>query len=110
MCIPGLHLSLGIFDRLWTLLENSCKEADFRLAVDSNSGSASTSSFHKLSVLKLESQTLADYSRLVSEMHTYATLSAVSDPAILNNLQIELCTTQKRMQDIYDIFYLFNTA
>ena len=91
-------------------MENGCKEADFRLAVDSNSSSASASSFQKLSMLKMESETLADYSRLVTEMHTYVTLSAVSDPAILDSLQTELCTTQKRMQDMVLHFNLLNIA
>ncbi len=32
MCFPGLHLSLGIFDRLYTLLEEACQELDLQLA------------------------------------------------------------------------------
>ena len=28
MCFPGLHISLGVFDRLWELLEASCCELD----------------------------------------------------------------------------------
>ena len=36
VCIPGLHLSLGIFNRLWTLLEEACTELDLRLAGESH--------------------------------------------------------------------------
>ena len=32
MCPPGLHISLGIFNRLWELLENACNELDLHLA------------------------------------------------------------------------------
>ena len=34
VCIPGLHLSLGVFDCLWTLLEEACTELDLRLAIE----------------------------------------------------------------------------
>ena len=30
--LPGLHISLGVFDRLWTLLEDACTELDLLLA------------------------------------------------------------------------------
>ena len=32
VCLPGLHISLGVFDRLWTLLEGACTELDLLLA------------------------------------------------------------------------------
>ena len=32
VCIPGLHISLGIFNLLFTLLENACHELDLQLA------------------------------------------------------------------------------
>ena len=28
MCIPGLHISLGIFDRLWDLLQQAARFVD----------------------------------------------------------------------------------
>jgi hypothetical protein len=31
VCIPGLHISLGIFDRLWELLEDACNELDITI-------------------------------------------------------------------------------
>lgn len=30
--LPGLHMSLGIYDRLWSLLEGACTELDLLLA------------------------------------------------------------------------------
>ena len=38
VCIPGLHISLGIFDRLWELLEESCTELDLHLAEHDSGG------------------------------------------------------------------------
>ena len=38
MCFPGLHLSLGIFNRLWILLEEECTEVDLALAQESAPG------------------------------------------------------------------------
>jgi hypothetical protein len=32
VCPPGLHISLGIFNRLWELIENACNELDLHLA------------------------------------------------------------------------------
>ena len=32
--LPGLHISLGIFDRLWELLENACNELDLAIIKD----------------------------------------------------------------------------
>ena len=35
MCPPGLHITLGVFYRLFVLLENAAHELDLRYAVDS---------------------------------------------------------------------------
>ena len=32
MCLPGLHITLGIFQRLFTLLEDECHKLDLGLA------------------------------------------------------------------------------
>ena len=45
-CI-GLHLSLGMFDRLWTLLEDACTELDLRMAKpDHSEGGVGSSTFN----------------------------------------------------------------
>ena len=38
VCIPGLHISLGIFNRLYSLLENACHELDLLQAEDTGAG------------------------------------------------------------------------
>ena len=112
MCIPGLHLSLGIYNRLWLLLEESCKELDFILAT-SSSGSVSGVSccdhddLHKLSNLKLELDTDRKYSEHISELLTYYTLT--SDDLSSNvyaSLKTELEATNKRIKNKVTIFFL----
>ena len=31
-CLPGLHISIGIFQRLYALLEEECHELDLQIA------------------------------------------------------------------------------
>ena len=38
VCIPGLHISLGIFDKLYSLLENACERVDLEAAQNQTSG------------------------------------------------------------------------
>ena len=40
ICLPGLHMSLGIYDRLWELLEGACTELDMLLAKHTSTGGA----------------------------------------------------------------------
>ena len=41
VCIPGLHISLGIFNRLYSLLENACHELDL-LQAEKDTGARDT--------------------------------------------------------------------
>ena len=34
VCLPGLHITLGIFDRLFSLLEDSCHGLDVSVALE----------------------------------------------------------------------------
>ena len=38
VCFPGLHISLGIFKRIWVILEDSCTRLDLMLAERVTSG------------------------------------------------------------------------
>ncbi len=105
MCIPGLHLSLGIYNRLWLLLEESCKELDFILAT-SSSGSVSGviscdhDDLHKLSNMKLELDTDRKYSEHISELLTYYTLTSDDlSSNVYTSLKTELEATNKRIKD-----------
>ena len=60
VCLPGLHISLGIFFRLYTLMEEACHELDLAAADLSNEGGVSFSAYsadlQALSKLKDEAQ------------------------------------------------------
>ena len=49
--MPGLHLSLGIFNRLFELLEDACHELDVRLATRGTATGAGGDSFQKYAVM-----------------------------------------------------------
>ncbi len=79
VCIPGLHLSLGIFNRLWTLLEKRCKELDFSLTIEGASAGSlpgdSTDMQTRWSNLQLEVKTSIQYADVISDVLTYSTVT-----------------------------------
>ena len=83
MCVPGLHLSLGIFDRLWTLLEDACKELDLRLAeANHGKGGVGGDTFIQYSVtlqqkasLKSQLDSQKAHANLLEQLATFFSLS-----------------------------------
>ena len=83
MCIPGLHLSLGIFDKLYTLLEDECERLDLQAAQNQTSGDVEKSeSFAKYSdairrraELQYQEQLLSRIIKDVSGCITYLSLT-----------------------------------
>ena len=59
VCPPGLHISLDIFFRLFTLLEDACHELDVSVALQSTPGSAGPSFIQYTDALQRQS-TLRD--------------------------------------------------
>eukprot|EP00731_Ephydatia_muelleri_P027139 Em0019g12a len=47
VCLPGLHITLGIFTKIFKLLEDTCHEQDLRLASSSSQIAASSSTFEE---------------------------------------------------------------
>ena len=66
MCPPGLHISLGIFFRLFSLLEDDCHEVDVRHTLQLQ-GSTAGSTFNTFMTVLQRQSTLRDSSRRVSE-------------------------------------------
>lgn len=86
MCIPGLHLSLGIYNRIWSLFTGACTELDLKLVDAINAsepGPSSSSSTHdhfssslqKMSLLEMEVDTQRNYAAVLDEMVTYSLLT-----------------------------------
>ena len=80
MCIPGLHLTLGIYDRIWCLLGGALTELDLKLAKAKNGGAGSSTYGHfstllqKIALKQTEVETQRGYVALVDEMVTRSTL------------------------------------
>ena len=51
VCPPGLHITLSIFYRLWTLLETACHELDLELATRTSPRPTDRKSFQHYSAL-----------------------------------------------------------
>ncbi len=102
VCIPALHLSLGIFNRIWNLLEDNCQELDFKCSLEV-SGNASVSDcehLRKLSSLKAEIEVETKYSSVLSEMITYTMLSSdlSTTSELLESLEAKLDETNLNIQ------------
>lgn len=52
ICLPGLHMGLGIYDCLWELLEGACTELDLLEAQHSSSGGEENSFQEYVAALK----------------------------------------------------------
>lgn len=107
MCFPGLHLSLGIFDRLWTLLEEACTELDLYLAESASHdwGAADTfdryaSALNHLSELKEKRFTQEQQSSMLSQLATYLSLTPSNNGAFLLIRREASLTTQAIAQTV----------
>ena len=83
MCIPGLHLSLGIFNRLWTLLEEAYNKLDLQLAADCDGSGTGGATFSLYSVL------LGERSRVTSQLEAQLSQATMLEQlAIFMNLNL----------------------
>ncbi len=104
VCIPRLHISLGIFNRIWKLLENSCQELDFKRSLEvcgaSHSVGGHCSNIQKLSSVRAEIEVQKKYSSVLSEMRTYCVLTSNSGGTneLEDSLKKELAEIEKNIQ------------
>ena len=82
MCLPGSHISQGIFLKLFNLLEDECHELDLKMASNLSSPMGMSATAYKeysdalkeLSKFKEELDFAKDNATLLDEMQTYCTL------------------------------------
>ena len=93
MCIPGLHLSLGIYNRLWSLLGDACNELDLISSPDNISSNSTYSQYVSLIRRKSELQSeLHDQQNYLTVLNDMVTFASISLPdAEHNNVLKELC-------------------
>ncbi len=85
VCLPGLHISLGIFYRLFSLLEDVCHQLDFKLAQNTSPSHSSQTSFTEYSLaldqtteLQDERQNLDEAAETLEQVASYLTLNLPS--------------------------------
>lgn len=80
VCLPGLHISLGIYDRLWELLEGACTELDLLLAKHTSTGGIGNSfdeyvaSLKKREQLQASLHTAEQWVTMLDQLVTYFSL------------------------------------
>lgn len=107
VCPPGLHISLGIFLRLFVLLEADCHKLDMTMRIQGGSGGPSfdrySSALEEQTELKDKQKSLKDGLLLLQQLltHTLSTagVSSATNPLILEIVS-EIQKTQRKLQDI----------
>lgn len=109
MSPPGLHITLGIFYRLWCLLEEECHQLDLQLAqqvasspLDKELFSHYTELLKQLSELEREKPKLIQYTEGLNNAVAHLALhltNAQSNP-LLQALQSEALTASKKLEDM----------
>lgn len=114
MCVPGLHISLGVFFRLYTLLEEACHKLD--LAFAKSTGSLSTeggysfdnyvSALHQLFQLKEETEQQTQAVSVLDQLSTYLALTLQEGSPALDRVMCEARVQKKQLQDMVYIILL----
>ena len=60
VCLPGLHITLGIFDRLFSLLVDRCHEPDVSVALENSAVAAGGHTYSRYVSALEEVKTLKD--------------------------------------------------
>lgn len=105
VCIPGLHLSLGIFLRLWNLLEESCNELDLRVALAPTGQDVSDTLSAKLEkrfLMKAKLEEKRQYTLMLEQMVTYfsLTLPTPQQTGPLKELTKEAAANRKTAEEM----------
>lgn len=79
MCLPGLHITLGVFFRLFTLLEDECHSLDIQMALSATPASGDRPNFSEYALAMQKERTMLDEkARLEGELKwCYQVLSRV---------------------------------
>lgn len=111
VCIPGLHLTLGIYNRLWSLLEDACAELDLRLAASGDSGegglsySLYSSRLKQRSELQSQLQTQLGYASVAEQLATYLSMSLPNPESnqTLQGLLKEAAAARKKADEMVKV-------
>ena len=108
--MPGLHISLGVFNRLFDLLETACQELDLDLATkNQRAGGSSFQQYaellKELSELKEETKLQADKTKIQSQLLSYllVIIPAPEQSPTIVLLRQEIGKMQKNITDLVNL-------
>ena len=111
-CLPGLHISLGIFYRLFSLLEQACYRLDVKASESVNHQPSSKPSSYQeycrcqteMVQLKEEKRRLEEEATILEQAATYMSLQDTShseeDTTLLQRMQHESTERRTRISSI----------
>ena len=112
VCLPGLHITLGIFFRLFSLLEDECHCLDLEVAKrnivqpdDRTTFASYASSLHRRTSLQEEKDQLTNLLNTINQVITYLALN-LPDPQQNPGLQAacqQKLNKEKRINEIVSI-------
>lgn len=112
MCLPGLHITLGVFLRLFTLLEDECHKLDLEIASGTNVQSGDRPSFVDYSLAVQMERALLDEQtaeeKQVKWLHQ--TISRSSDPSTDPQIASVAKYLDERKNRISDIVSAYNVC
>ena len=102
MCPPGLHITLGIFLRLFVLLEDTCHQLDLSANLQESDCGPSyerySAAFHKLTNIKDERLQLQNELNMLEQIVTFTATTAANatSNALFNNLASTVASMKEK--------------
>lgn len=103
--MPGLHISQGIFLKIFNLLENACHDLDVKMALIHNGRSTLSPSYthhvlnlQELNRAKAELDTAMQYLTTIVEHQTYLTVAIGQTNSILANFEEHIKECRKEIK------------
>ena len=109
VCLPGLHITLGVFYRLFTLFEDQCHELDLEMATLSTPQTGDRPAYHTHSNTVHKERELTDAKALLEDKVKWLTQIGTSlalnssNPSIDPTLLAVLKITQEKKKKMDDI-------
>ncbi|KAL5506255.1 hypothetical protein EMCRGX_G007860 [Ephydatia muelleri] len=105
VCLPGLHISQGIFLKIFNLLENACHDLDVKMALIHSGHSTLSPSYtnhvlnlQELNRAKVELDTVVQYLTMLVEHQTYLTVAIGQSNSILANFEEHIDECRKEIK------------
>eukprot|EP00731_Ephydatia_muelleri_P005467 Em0002g1643a len=105
VCLPGLHISQGIFLKIFNLLENACHDLDVKMALIHSGHSTLSPSYtnhvlnlQELNRAKAELDTVVQYLTMLVEHQTYLTVAIGQSNSILAHFEEHIDECRKEIK------------